>query len=79
MVLFLRQFDWGNRIWGKFNDEGIAIAYWKFYFIQVVEHIYDDYQFVTQKELEELGMDNLIGTNLLKGYMHGYTYRVNFI
>lgn len=38
----------------------------------VVENIYDDYQFVTQKELEELGLDNLIGSNLLKAYMHGY-------
>lgn len=38
----------------------------------VIENIYDDYQFVTQKELEELGLDNLIGSNLLKAYMHGY-------
>ena len=37
-----------------------------------VENIYDDYQFVTQKELEELGLDNLIGTNLLKATLHGY-------
>ncbi|XP_055372174.1 nucleolar protein 10 [Condylostylus longicornis] len=39
---------------------------------EVVEHIYDDYRFVTTKELEELGLDNLIGTNLLRAYMHGY-------
>lgn len=34
--------------------------------------IYDDYKFVTEKELEELGLDNLKGTNLLRAYMHGY-------
>ncbi|KAM7351705.1 nucleolar protein 10 lethal (2) 34Fd [Cochliomyia hominivorax] len=39
---------------------------------EVVEHMYDDYQFVTQKELEELGLEHLIGSNLLKAYMHGY-------
>ncbi|RKP27465.1 WD40-repeat-containing domain protein [Syncephalis pseudoplumigaleata] len=33
---------------------------------------YDDYKFVTKKELESLGMDHLIGTNVLKAYMHGY-------
>uniref|UniRef100_A0A1B0BIX4 Nucleolar protein 10 n=1 Tax=Glossina palpalis gambiensis TaxID=67801 RepID=A0A1B0BIX4_9MUSC len=39
---------------------------------EVVEHVYDDYQFITQKELEELGLEHLIGSNLLKAYMHGY-------
>ncbi|KNC25305.1 hypothetical protein FF38_02560 [Lucilia cuprina] len=39
---------------------------------EVVEHMYDDYQFVTQKELEELGLEHLIGSNLLKAYMHGF-------
>jgi ribosome biogenesis protein ENP2 len=34
--------------------------------------IYDDYKFVTKKELEGLGLDNLIGTNVLRAYMHGY-------
>lgn len=34
--------------------------------------IYDDYQFVTRKELEELGLTHLIGTKLLKAYMHGF-------
>lgn len=38
---------------------------------EVVEHMYDDYQFITQKELEELGLEHLIGSNLLKAYMHG--------
>ncbi|XP_012284863.1 nucleolar protein 10 isoform X2 [Orussus abietinus] len=36
------------------------------------ETIYDDYKFVTEKELEELGLSHLKGTNLLKAYMHGY-------
>ncbi|GLH04953.1 Nucleolar protein 10 [Gryllus bimaculatus] len=36
------------------------------------ETVYDDYKFVTKKELEELGLDHLIGTNLLRAYMHGY-------
>ncbi|XP_036321787.1 nucleolar protein 10 [Rhagoletis pomonella] len=39
---------------------------------EVVENMFDDYQFVTQNELEELGLEHLIGSNLLKGYMHGY-------
>jgi ribosome biogenesis protein ENP2 len=34
--------------------------------------VYDDYKFVTKQELEQLGLDNLIGTNLLRAYMHGY-------
>ncbi|XP_044267259.1 nucleolar protein 10 [Tribolium madens] len=36
------------------------------------ENIYDDYKFVTKQELENLGLDHLIGTNLLRAYMHGY-------
>lgn len=34
--------------------------------------IYEDYKFVTLQELEEMGMDHLIGTNLLRAYMHGF-------
>lgn len=34
--------------------------------------VYDDYKFVTKQELETLGLDNLIGTNVLRAYMHGY-------
>lgn len=34
--------------------------------------LYDDYKFVTKKELENLGMGHLIGTNVLKAYMHGF-------
>ncbi|XP_017782995.1 PREDICTED: nucleolar protein 10 [Nicrophorus vespilloides] len=36
------------------------------------EVVYDDYKFVTKTELEGLGLEHLIGTNLLRGYMHGY-------
>lgn len=34
--------------------------------------IYDDYKFITHKEIEELGLAHLVGTNLLRAYMHGY-------
>ncbi|XP_074650381.1 nucleolar protein 10-like [Tubulanus polymorphus] len=34
--------------------------------------VYDDYKFVTRKELDELGLTHLIGSNLLRAYMHGY-------
>uniref|UniRef100_A0A1E1XDF1 Putative nucleolar protein n=1 Tax=Amblyomma aureolatum TaxID=187763 RepID=A0A1E1XDF1_9ACAR len=34
--------------------------------------VYDDYKFVTQRELEDLGLGHLVGTNLLRAYMHGY-------
>ena len=33
--------------------------------------VYDDYKFVTRQELDGLGMTNLIGTSLLRAYMHG--------
>ncbi|KAJ6234931.1 hypothetical protein M0813_28908 [Anaeramoeba flamelloides] len=38
--------------------------------------IYDDYKFVTRQELSKLGLSHLIGTNLLKSYMHGYFIKV---
>lgn len=34
--------------------------------------VYDDYKFVSKKELDDLGLSHLIGTNLLRAYMHGY-------
>mmetsp|Transcript_13197 Transcript_13197/g.26786 ORF Transcript_13197/g.26786 Transcript_13197/m.26786 type:complete len:636 (-) Transcript_13197:558-2465(-) len=34
--------------------------------------LYENYKFVTKEELERLQLDNLIGTELLKAYMHGY-------
>jgi len=34
--------------------------------------VYEDFKFITQLEVEELGASGLIGTPMLKGYMHGY-------
>uniref|UniRef100_H2YS54 Nucleolar protein 10 n=1 Tax=Ciona savignyi TaxID=51511 RepID=H2YS54_CIOSA len=37
-----------------------------------VQEIYDDYKFLTQKDVQTLGLSNLVGTSLLRAYMHGY-------
>lgn len=37
-----------------------------------VQNIYDDYKFVTRQELQELNLEDLEGTDLLKAYMHGF-------
>ncbi|XP_056282519.1 nucleolar protein 10 [Pseudoliparis swirei] len=34
--------------------------------------VYDDYKFVTRKDLENLGLAHLVGSSLLRAYMHGY-------
>ncbi len=34
--------------------------------------VYDDYKFVTKNDLEELGLGHLIGSDLLRAYMHGF-------
>ncbi|ELT94330.1 hypothetical protein CAPTEDRAFT_145469 [Capitella teleta] len=34
--------------------------------------VYDDYKFVTRTELDGLGLTHLIGSKMLRGYMHGY-------
>ena len=34
--------------------------------------VYDDYKFVTKEELRGLGLGHLIGTSVLRAYMHGY-------
>ncbi len=34
--------------------------------------LYDDYKFVTREELVRLGLEHLIGTKLLRAYMHGF-------
>ncbi|KAJ1978440.1 Small ribosomal subunit biogenesis [Dimargaris xerosporica] len=36
------------------------------------ESVYEDYKFTTREELAILSLDHLIGTNLLRAYMHGY-------
>ncbi|CAM0138416.1 Small ribosomal subunit biogenesis [Umbelopsis sp. WA50703] len=35
-------------------------------------NIYDDYKFVSRKELDALGLEHLVGTDTLKAYMHGF-------
>lgn len=34
--------------------------------------IYDDFKFLTKEDLERLKLTGLIGTNLLRAYMHGF-------
>lgn len=34
--------------------------------------VYEDYKFVTRSELDSLGLTHLIGSNLLRAYLHGY-------
>ncbi|XP_077248557.1 embryo sac development arrest 7 [Tasmannia lanceolata] len=34
--------------------------------------IYDDFKFLTKEDIERLNLTNLIGTNLLRAYMHGF-------
>lgn len=34
--------------------------------------VYTDYKFVTRNKLREIGLENLIGSGLLKAYMHGF-------
>ncbi|KAK0429323.1 hypothetical protein QR680_011319 [Steinernema hermaphroditum] len=37
-----------------------------------VPTVYDDYKFLTKDQLEEIGLANLIGTSMVRAYMHGY-------
>jgi len=39
---------------------------------QVGGSIYEDYKFLTRSEVDTLGIQNLVGTPLLRGYMHGF-------
>ena len=34
--------------------------------------LYDDYEFVTREQLEQLRLTSLLGTNTLRPYMHGF-------
>lgn len=36
------------------------------------ESVFENYKFVTRDELDQLGVSNLIGTPLLRGFMHGF-------
>lgn len=38
----------------------------------VKQTVYEDYKFLTEAEVKEIGAGGLIGTPMLKGYMHGY-------
>ncbi|ODQ68555.1 WD40 repeat-like protein [Nadsonia fulvescens var. elongata DSM 6958] len=37
-----------------------------------VSSVYDNYKFVTKNELKEFNLGHLIGSNVVKSYMHGY-------
>ncbi|KAF9447149.1 hypothetical protein P691DRAFT_672080 [Macrolepiota fuliginosa MF-IS2] len=39
---------------------------------QTTRSVYEDYKFVERNELKTLGLDHLVGTPMLKPYMHGY-------
>ena len=34
--------------------------------------VYDDYKFVSGTELQSLGLTHMIGSSMLRAYMHGY-------
>ena len=34
--------------------------------------LYEDYKFVSKADLDKIGGNHLIGSNVLKAYMHGY-------
>lgn len=36
------------------------------------EEVYENYKFVSADELEGLGLNHLVGTDMLRAYMHGY-------
>jgi len=38
----------------------------------ITDVIYDDYKFVSESELQELGLEHSIGTNVIKSHLHGY-------
>ena len=42
----------------------------------VDQTVYEDYKFLTRSEIETLGITNLVGTPLLRGYMHGFFIHV---
>jgi ribosome biogenesis protein ENP2 len=37
-----------------------------------VAEVYDDYKFVTREQLADVGLEHLIGSELLRAYAHGY-------
>lgn len=45
--------------------------------IEGQETVYDNYKFVSRDDVEKLGISNLVGTPLLRGYMHGFFIDIN--
>mmetsp|Transcript_39004 Transcript_39004/g.80982 ORF Transcript_39004/g.80982 Transcript_39004/m.80982 type:complete len:807 (-) Transcript_39004:104-2524(-) len=41
------------------------------------EAVYENYKFVSRDDLEQLGVSHLVGTPLLRGYMHGFFMDTN--
>jgi ribosome biogenesis protein ENP2 len=41
------------------------------------ESVFENYKFVSRDDLEKLGISNLVGTPLLRGYMHGFFMDMN--
>ncbi|QSL66261.1 hypothetical protein MERGE_000638 [Pneumocystis wakefieldiae] len=37
-----------------------------------IKNIYENYKFLTKNELKSLGLDHLIGSNVVRSYMHGF-------
>lgn len=42
----------------------------------VDQTVYEDYKFLTRSEIDSLSISNLVGTPLLRGYMHGFFIHV---
>merc|ERR1711924_350127 len=36
------------------------------------ETVYEDFRFLTTSQVQQLGAENLIGSNLLKAHLHGF-------
>ena len=60
-----KHFD--NEMFCYFRDEFNHSNFCKLY-----DLLYDEYQFITNNQLREWGIEHLIGTPLLKAYLHGY-------
>jgi ribosome biogenesis protein ENP2 len=41
------------------------------------ETVFENYKFLSRDDLEKLGISNLIGTPMLRGYMHGFFVDIN--
>lgn len=59
---FTEELEDGRRIKGRTTGEQA----------DGMDEVYENYKFVAHDELEGLGLGHLIGTDMLKAYMHGY-------